>query len=289
MPRPQVVRDAREHGVPVRPVCVLASGWDCTLERADGPLLAVRLGLRMVRGLSRIDADRLVARRAAGGWHTIETVHRRTGLPQAVLERIAQADGFHAFGLPRRDALWVVRGLGVGALPLFDRLDGAAPEPATALAPLGDGGEVAADYRSVGLSLHRHPVSLLRPALRARSLHPCSVLDAARDGQRLGIAGIVLMRQKPGSAKGVMFMTVEDEAGIGNLVIWPSLFARQRSLILSAGLLGCHGRVQRAGTVVHLVAERLEDLTPLLRGLEHGGLPDGRGQAPIRVPTRDFR
>ena len=290
----QVVRDAREHGVPVRPVCVRASEWDCTLEHADGPLLAVRLGLRMVRGLSRIDADRLVARRAAGPWHTIEAVHRRTGLPPSMLERIAQADGFHVFGLPRRDAVWAVRGLGVGALPLFDGLDEAAPEPApepaTVLAPLGDGGEVAADYRSVGLSLLRHPVSLLRPVLRARALHPCSVLDTARDGQRLGVAGIVLMRQKPGSAKGVMFMTVEDEAGIGNLVIWPSLFARQRSLILSAGLLGCHGRVQRAGTVVHLVAERLEDLTPLLRGLEHEGVADGRrGQAPIRVPTRDFR
>ncbi len=293
----QVVRDAREHGVPVRPVCVRASGWDCTLEDADGPLLAVRLGLRMVRGLSRVDGERLVARRAAGPWHTIEAVHRHTGLPQAVLERIAQADGFHAFGLPRRDASWVVRGLGAGSLPLFDGLDEAAPEPATILAPLGDGGEVAADYRSVGLSLLRHPLALLRHVLQARSLHPCSALDTVPDGRRIGVAGIVLMRQKPGSAKGVMFMTVEDEAGIANLVIWPSLFERQRSLILSAGMIACHGRVQRTGTVVHLLAERLEDLTPLLRGLEHGrAVPDGRrggsapiGVEPIRVPTRDFR
>ena len=144
----QVVRDAREHGVPVRPVCVRASGWDCTLERADGPLLAVRLGLRMVRGLSRADAERLVAGRADGIWHTIEAMHRRTGVPPAVLERIAQADGFHALGLSRRDALWVVRGLGVGSLPLFDGLDGAAPEPAAepapGLAPRGDGGAVGA-------------------------------------------------------------------------------------------------------------------------------------------------
>ncbi len=132
-------------------------------------------------------------------------------------------------------------------------------------------------------------MSLLRPVLRARSLRPCSALDTVPDGQRLGVAGLVLMRQKPGSAKGVMFMTVEDEAGIANLVIWPSLFERERSLILSAGLLACRGRVQRAGTVVHLVAERLEDLTPLLRELEHDRSPDGRGPAPIRVPTRDFR
>ncbi len=285
----QVVRDAREHGVPVRPVCVQASGWDCTLEPADGPLLAVRLGLRMVKGLSRADAERLVAARADGPWHGVEALHRRTGLPQAVLERIAQADGFHALGLSRRNASWALRGLGPGPLPLFDGLDQAAAEPDTILPPLGDGGGVAADYRSVGLSLHRHPLSLLRPALRARSLQPCGVLDTMRDGARVGVAGIVLMRQKPGSAKGVMFMTVEDEAGIANLVIWPSLFERERSLILATSLLACHGRVQRTGTVVHLVAERLENLTPLLRELEQGCNGAGPDPAPIRVPTRDFR
>ncbi|WP_419729232.1 OB-fold nucleic acid binding domain-containing protein [Lichenicola sp.] len=163
------------------------------------------------------------------------------------------------------------------------------------LAPLGDGGEVVADYRMTGLSLKRYPLSLLRPALQTRGLVPCGVLATARDGRRLGVAGIVLVRQKPGSAKGVMFMTIEDEAGIGNLVIWPSLFERQRSLILSAGMVACHGRVQRAGEVVHLVADRLENLTPPLRDLEHSrAFRDGRrdrdhGSAPIRVPTRDFR
>ncbi len=285
----QVVRDAREHGVPVRPVCVRESAWDCTLEPAEGPFLAVRLGLRMVRGLSRTDAERLVAGRTDGPWHTIQALHRRTGLPPAVLERVAQADGFHAFGLSRRNASWAVRGLGARSLPLFDGLDEAAPEPETVLQPLGDGGEVAADYRSVGLSLHRHPLSLLRPALRARGLRSCGVLDGVPDGTRLGVAGIVLMRQKPGSAKGVMFMTLEDEDGIANLVIWPSLFERERSLILAAGLLACHGRVQRTGTVVHLVAERLENLTPLLRELDRGGIAAGPDTAPIRVPTRDFR
>ena len=189
-----------------------------------------------------------------------------------------------------------MRGLDEATLPLFARLpEAAANEPATLLSPLGDGGEVVADYRTTGLSLKRHLLSLLRPALQARALLPCGVLATARDGRRLGVAGIVLVRQKPGSAKGVMFMTIEDEAGIGNLVIWPSLFTRQRSLILSAGLVACHGRVQRTGEVVHLVADRLEDLTPMLRGLERGALLSDdahgrdRGTPPIKVPTRDFR
>ncbi len=292
----QIVRDAREHGVPVRPVCVAASTWDCSLEPADGPYLAVRLGLRMVRGLSQNEADRLIAPRTGGPWRSIEDLWQRTGLPPAALEKIAQADGFHALGLPRREALWIVRGLDEATLPLFARLpEAAANEPATLLSPLGDGGEVVADYRTLGLSLKRHPLSLLRPALQARALLPCSVLATARDGRRLGVAGMVLVRQKPGSAKGVMFMTIEDEAGIGNLVIWPSLFTRQRSLILSAGLVACHGRVQRTGEVVHLVADRLEDLTPMLRGLERGAASSDdahgrdRGTPPIKVPTRDFR
>ena len=286
----QIVRDAREHGVTVRPVCVRASAWDCTLEPADGPYLAVRLGLRMVRGLSRVDADRLIAARTPEPCRGVEALHRRTGLPAAVLERIAQADGFHALGLPRREALWIVRGLGDAALPLFaERPEATANEPPTALAPLGEGGEVVADYRTTGLSLKRHPLALLRPALQARGLSPCGLLSTARDGRRIAVAGIVLVRQKPGSAKGVMFMTIEDETGIGNLVIWPSLFTELRSLILSAGLVACHGRLQRAGEVVHLVAERLENLTPLLRDLEHAPVFAGQRPAPIRVPTRDFR
>ena len=286
----QIVRDAREHGVPIRPVCVRASEWDCTLEPAQGPYLAVRLGLRMVRGLSRTDADRLIAARTPDPCQGIEALHRRTGLPAAALEGVARADGFHALGLPRREALWIVRGLADAALPLFaERPEATANEPPVALAPLGEGGEVVADYRTTGLSLKRHPLSLLRPALQARGLSPCGLLATARDGRRIAVAGIVLVRQKPGSAKGVMFMTIEDETGIGNLVIWPSLFAEQRSLILSAGLVACHGRLQRAGEVVHLVAERLENLTPLLRDLEHVPASPDRRAVPIRVPTRDFR
>ncbi len=278
----QIVRDAAAHGVPVRPVCINASAWDCTLEPGDGRTLALRLGLRlglrMVRGLSQADAARLVACRASGGdFASIETLQRRAMLPRAALEQLAGADAFQSLGLSRRAALWRVRGLDTAPLPLF----ALQHEPAVPLAALSEGGEVVADYRSTGVTLRRHPLALLRPALSRSGIAPCERLLAERDGRRLAVAGIVLVRQKPGSAKGVMFMTVEDETGIGNLVIWPSLFESQRRLILSAGMVACHGRLQRAGEVVHLVAQRLEDLTPLLRGLDSAPL--------MRVPTRDFR
>ena len=274
----QIVRDAEAHGVPVRPVCINASAWDCTLQPGDGRYLALRLGLRMVRGLSEADANRLVACRASGGaFASIEALQRRAMLPRDALEQLASADAFQAIGLSRRAALWRVRGLDPAPLPLFAPQD----EPAVSLSPLSEGGEVVADYRSTGLTLRRHPLALLRPVLSRSGIAPCERLLVERDGRRIAVAGIVLVRQKPGSAKGVMFMTVEDDTGIGNLVIWPSLFERQRRLILSAGMVACHGRVQRAGEVVHLVAQRLEDLTPLLHGLD---------SAPtIRVPTRDFR
>lgn len=296
----QVVRDAREHGVAVRAACVNASAWDCTLEEStpedgapgvDGGALALRLGLRMVRGLSAQDADRLIDARAAHGrFASIEMLQRRASLPRAALEQLATADAFHGIGLSRRAALWQVRGLDAAPMPLFAARHDVQREPAVELAALSEGGEVVADYRATGLTLRRHPLALLRPALSRRMILPCDSLDTARDGRSVAVAGIVLVRQKPGSAKGVMFMSIEDETGIGNLVIWPSLFERQRRLILSAGMVACHGRVQRAGEVIHLVARELQDLTPLLHGLDRPNLHDrNTGPASIRVPTRDFR
>ncbi len=328
----QVVRDAREHGVTVRPVCVNASRWDCTLEPSDGGLFAVRLGLRLVQGLPNAAAARLVAHRGATPYGTVEALWQRAGLPAAALERLAEADAFQGLGLDRRQALWAVRGLADAALPLFvaaDRAAGLASapaaevvEPAVALAPLPAGREVVEDYRSVGLSLRRHPVAFLRDDLTARGLRACGDLVTARDGRRVAVAGLVLVRQKPGSAKGVMFVTVEDETGVANLILWPAVFERQRRLVLQAGLLACHGRVQHEGQVVHVVAERLEDLTGLLRSvgeregaltLRHGRgdgtthpdardgtgpsrraagsitIPDSRLGSGIRVPARDFR
>jgi error-prone DNA polymerase len=249
------------------------------------------------------------------------------------LQRLAEADAFGGIGLDRRQALWAISGLADAALPLFVDADrGRAPapevpalemiEPPVALVPMTDGGEVVEDYRTVGLSLRHHPVAFLRGALRARRMIACADLPNARDGRRVAVPGIVLVRQRPGSAKGVMFITIEDETGVANLVIWPSVFEQQRRVILSAGMIACHGRVQREGTVIHVIADRLDDLSDLLQsvGARAAPLPlrTGRGDeatgnggpdprvaggcrprdilvpalrttAGIRVPTRDFR
>ncbi len=292
----QVVRDAREHGVEVRPVCVNASRWDCMLEprRDDGRGLAVRLGLRTVKGLENHHAGQLVAHRGEEPYSSVEEAWRRAGVPAAALERLAEADAFRGIGLDRRQALWQVRGLAGSVLPLFAAADaGRLPRPELVeapvpLAPMREGQEVVEDYRSVGLSLRQHPVTFLRAALRERGMVTCGELAHLRDGRRVAVPGIVLVRQKPGSAKGVMFITIEDETGVANLILWPDRYARQRRLVLSAGMIACHGRVQREGEVVHVITDRLEDLTDLLRsvGVPDAGIDPNPG---IRVPTRDFR
>jgi error-prone DNA polymerase len=326
----QVVRDAREHGVQVRPLCVNASRWDATLERRDDGTLAVRLGLRMAKGLANAHGAAIVAARADAPFADVADLWQRAGVPVAALERLAEADGFASLGLDRRAALWAIKGLADAPLPLFAAADARegrhraeADERAVALRPMTLGREVVEDYGAVGLSLRRHPVAFLRDGLAARGIVSCAALSDSRDGRRLDVAGIVLVRQRPGSAKGVLFMTIEDETGIGNLIIWPSLFEQQRRLILSAGMVSCRGRLQREGLVIHVVAERLTDLSDLLRGVgeredafplvhgrgdeaKHGGSPDQRedrarrpkprdifppefGPGGIKVPTRDFR
>ncbi len=314
----QVVRDAVEHGVEVRPVCVNASRWDCTLEPTGGtgpqsrPGLAVRLGLRMARGLANQHGAQLVTHRGEAPYANVEEVWRRADIPAAALERLAEADAFQGLGLDRRQALWAVKGLADTVLPLFAAADAhrrprpELVEPPVALVPMKDGREVVEDYRSLGLSLRRHPVAFLRETLQARGMVACTDLARTRDGRRVTVPGIVLVRQRPGSAKGVMFMTIEDETGVANLILWPDRFERQRRLVLSAGMVACHGRVQREGEVTHVVTDRLEDLSDLLRGvgemedafpLRHGrgdgathpGAFDLRDRPGIKVPTRDFR
>jgi error-prone DNA polymerase len=310
----QVVRDAHEHGVEIRPICVNASRWDCTLEEA-GKNLAVRLGLRMAKGLANQDAAAILAARGPTPFASVEEMWRRAGVKLAALERLAEADAFGELGLDRRQALWALRGLADTALPLFAAADrgrmprAEAVEPQVALSPMTQGREVVEDYVSVGLSLRRHPVAFLRAELGARGIVSCSALATIRDGKRLEVAGIVLVRQRPGSAKGVMFITIEDETGIANVIVWPSVFEKQRRLILSASMFSCRGRLQREGEVIHIVAERLDDLSELLRSVgqreaafplktgrgdeaKHGGSPDPRGTRRPRdiiVPIRDFR
>ncbi len=309
----QIVRDARLHGVEVRPVCVNESAWDCTLEPCRGRYLAVRMGLRMAKGLNSTHADTLIARRAGVPYRSIEEVHRRSGVPVSALEKLAEADAFQPLGLSRRDALWAIRGLSDTPLPLFDRLATSSPplagwgegecissspltDPPVPLTPMTAGRQVVEDYRSTGLSLRRHPVSFLRQDLAARGIVRCADLETSKDGKRLTVAGIVLVRQRPGSARGVLFVTLEDETGYANLIVWPPVFDRQRRLILSATMMACRGKMQRESGVIHVIADELTDLSDLLksvgdRGIEGQPVRDIHVQSSrgIRVPTRDFR
>lgn len=302
----QIVRDAQLHGVPVRPVCINASRWDCTLEPAEGRYSAIRLGLRMAKGLAEKDAVTLIVNRGDVPYAGMEDLHRRGHVPVGALERLADADAFGALGLSRRQALWHIRGLRDDALPLFAARESYA-EPETVIAPMRPGREVVEDYRATGLSLREHPVHFLRADLRVQRYTTIAALSGLRDGRPAHAAGIVLVRQKPGSAKGVMFITIEDETGHANIVVWAQVFEQYRRLILSASMLGIRGRLQREGQVMHLVARELIDLSPLLRAVgergdmawptgrgdeaRHGGAPDHRDKRPpnIRVATRDFR
>jgi error-prone DNA polymerase len=268
----QLVRDAKDHGVEVRTVDINQSTWDCTLETTGGTHHAVRLGFCMVRGLTKKDVERIVAVRETRPYTSIEDLWRRAHVPVASLHGIARADGFRGLGLSRREAAWAIKGLRDEALPLFaaaDDRDGQlrpeAHEPAVALTPMTMGREVVEDYRTNGLSLRAHPLAFLRQSLQARGYLPCAALRDTPDGRRMSIAGHVLVRQMPGSAKGVVFITLEDEAESANLIVWPSVFEKNRRTILGASMLGCRGKVQRASDVIHLIVEQLTDLTADLR------------------------
>ena len=308
----QIVRDAQRHGVEIRPVCVNASRWDCTLEPAgDDGRFAVRLGLRMVRGLVNGDAARLLAARTDGAFRSVDDLWRRSGAQVSSLVRLAEADAFRpALSLDRRDALWAIKGLRDDPLPLFAAADAhdqkpEISEPDPGLKPMTPGREVVEDYSHIGLTLRDHPLSFLRDDLQARHVMTCSDGTAMRDGRLTRVGGLVLVRQKPGSAKGVMFITIEDETGVANLVIWPSLYEQQRRIVLSASMLVVDGKVQREGDVVHIVATRLHDASALLasvgdrgeafplphgRGDEfhRGGSPDARDAPPRAIKVRDI-
>jgi error-prone DNA polymerase len=286
----QIVRDARDHGVDVRPVCVNASRFDCTLEPTDEEdRFAVRLGLRMVRGLANADAATLVTARADQPYASVDDLWRRACVPAAALVQLAEADTFRpSLRLARREALWAIKALRDEPLPLFTaacvreaKTVSELHEPPVTLRPMTAGSEVVEDYGHVGLTLRGHPVSFLRGDLRRQRIVTCAEAMQARDGRWLETAGLVLVRQMPGSAKGVVFITIEDETGITNLVIWPKLYERQRRVILSAGMMAVHGRIQREGEVVHLVAHRVTDLSDSLASV--GGrdttfpMPHGHG------------
>jgi error-prone DNA polymerase len=288
----QLVRDARNHGVEIRPIDVNKSDWHCTLEATDGAYHAVRLGLRMTRHLSEKDAKAIVAARGERPYGSISELARRAGLGAGALVRLAKVDALASLGLSRREASWAIKGLRDEALPLFaaaeQRLKEIVPEQVekkVSLPAMTRGREVVEDYRSHGLSLRPHPLAFLRSELAGKDISPCGALRAARDGSRITVSGLVMVRQRPGSAKGVMFITLEDETDIANLIIWPSLFDKQRRVILGAQMLACRGKVQAANGVIHVVAEYLIDHSDLLRKV--GGsneafvVPAGRGDEAV--------
>ncbi|MDT9599206.1 error-prone DNA polymerase [Sphingosinicella rhizophila] len=321
----QIVRDAREHGVEARPVCILRSQWDCILESPPGSsshspgmgkdFLPIRLGLRMVKGLSNDHAARIFTARRERSFVSVEDVWRRSGIPAAAMEKLADADAFHPFGLDRRQALWRVRGLGEAPLPLFAAGGEGDRERKVTLDPMTDGREVVEDYRSVQLSLRAHPLAFLRPELERRKMVACADLRTIKEGRKVRLAGIILVRQRPGAGN-VTFITIEDETGVANIILWQRKFEAQRRIVLSSAMIGVTGMVQREGEVIHIVADRLEDLTPLLhsvgdmhfphrpgpgdaathpgspdrgeRGAKPPGLPGTRSRDVIRVKSRDF-
>ena len=297
----QLVAEARRSGIAVRPADVSHSGWDSTLEpdpaNRDG-LHALRLGLRLVKGLAAGEGERIAASRRPSGrgtpWSSLADIMRRADVSARSLEAIANADGFASLGLNRRQALWEVRALAGQRwqeLPLFAHAtrrhhDLAGEEPAVTLPQAHAGEEVAADYRSLGLSLKDHPVRLLSRPLAKDGWQTCAVAHEARDGQRLRLAGLVTMRQRPGTAKGTVFLTLEDGLHSLNVIIWPKLTETYRDAMLRSQILGVVGRIQREKAVLHFIADQLFNLNGYLRYLDEDAARNQRG---TRMRSRDFR
>jgi len=296
----QIVRDAREHGVEVRPVDVNHSDWDCTLEPlkpepmpVDQPQLSLRLGLRQVEGLRLDSATRLVAARGDAPYASVEDLRARARTGVAAIERLAEADAFRSIGLDRRAAMWDSRALnGAPDLPLFaaaeTRDEGWETETVRLPAmPLSE--HVVSDYQTMRLSLKAHPMAFLRSHYAGRRFITAAELAAARNGMRVSVAGLVLIRQRPGSAKGVCFITLEDETGIANLVVWPDVFTAQRKVVMGARLMTVHGLIQRDEDIIHLVARTLGDDTAILRRLSEDAMPStlnqGDGAGSWRPPA----
>ena len=287
----QLVRDARQHGVEVREADVNFSEWDCTLEPVADGAHAMRLGFRQIQGLSEDELKKLVAGRG-NGYASIERLAATAGVSRFTIERLAEADAFRSLKLDRRAALWAARRLdAIGirkggqrkgssatdhSLPLLAHhmSDELFSEPEVALPVMQLGEHVAEDYAATGLSLKEHPVSFFRNHLErlgAISNKELCREDLPQDSF-ITVAGLVLIRQRPGTAKGVVFMTIEDETGIANIIVWPKIFARNRRIVMTSRFLAVRGRLQRADLVIHVVAENFIDLTAELRRLRDGDL-----------------
>ena len=261
----QLVRDARAHGVEVRPVDACKSHWDSTLERREDGEPALRLGLRLVKSLSQTGAERLVAARNRCAFAGIEDLGVRAALDRGDLEALAAAGALAALSGNRHLAFWEVAGT-ERPLPLAPAAT--CPASVTEGRPLlsapTEGQAIAADYASLGLTLGRHPLALLRKRLSAAALISAAELIAAGNGARVRTAGIVIMRQRPATASGVTFITLEDESGQVNVIVWESVGREQRRAMLDSRLLEVHGELQHQEGVTHLIAHRLIDRSALL-------------------------
>ncbi len=273
----QLVRDAREHGVEIRGPDVMASDWDCTLEPATRPgrLRAVRLGLRQIRGFSKDEAGRLVKAREAGV-RTLDDFAVRANLTRRSLELLAEADAFASLGLTRRQALWAVKGMADETTSLKDAPLLAAmgvSEAPVELPTMNLPQNVAEDYRTTSLSLKAHPVSFFRSTLQNLGAIPASALPRMRDRKLVSVGGLVLVRQRPGTAKGVVFLTLEDETGIANIVVWKDAFDAHRRTVMTSSFLVVHGQIQSESDVIHIVARKFTDLSARLGELREGDDP----------------
>jgi error-prone DNA polymerase len=309
----QLVRDARQHGVEIRAPDINFSNWDCTLESSEDGKNAVRLGFRLIHGLAEKELNHLVAMRG-NGFSSIERFAALAGVSRFTIERLAEADAFRSLGLDRRAALWAARRLDVIGISAAKRTvaakktddvlpllaphlgDDIFPEPSVALPGMPLSEHVVEDYIATGLSLKEHPVRFFRDRLIA--------LGAIRNTQLRGedlvqdsavtVSGLVLVRQRPGTSKGVVFITLEDETDIANIIVWPKVFAEHRRTVMTARFLAVRGRLQRAGLVIHVVAESFVDLSTALPWLRDGGdlfspkFSGGLHPAELPLKSRDF-
>jgi error-prone DNA polymerase len=268
----QLTQDARRHGVEIRKVDINRSAWDCTLERGEDGQAALRLGLRMVKGLSAEVGRRIAGERTAGDYRSIQQLLERAGLKRRELGVLASAGALETLEGHRHRARWAVAGAEkpTALLPSLARF-----EPTPMLKAPTEGQNIVADYQSTGLSLERHPVQLLRHRLDRYHYVRSEQLRELGDGAAIRVAGLVITKQRPGTASGVIFVTLEDESGYVNLVVWKQLAERDRAALLNARLMGVHGKLQIEGQVIHVIAEQLMDHTDMLGNLV--------------VTSRDFR
>ena len=265
----QLVRDAQDHGVDVRPVDANASQWDNSLEPMANTSFALRLGFRQIDGFRKDWADALANARRLGTFASLEDLARRATLPNAALRKLADADCFASLATSRRDALWQARRTISEQLPLFAFAEaselGAEKDASLPAMPLSE--EVAADYQMTRLSLKAHPMQFLRAALDAEAVLSCADANAAPDGRKVRVAGVVLIRQRPGKGNAV-FITLEDETGIINALLWARDMEKQRRAVMAARLMLIEGEIQRSKEgVVHLMAQRILDRTAMLNAL----------------------